>query len=129
MNKAPLLSIGAVALLSLAACEHKPEVVDSRAPDPQAEAMKNAGPVELPPSIQATVTFRCQPGNTLIYVDFFSGQKMVVVRTEKDGSPTALKAPEAGQPYVAEGTSWKLTGTPKAATIVLADGSSHACKA
>ncbi|MBO9714932.1 hypothetical protein [Sphingomonas sp.] len=127
MKKAPVFAIAAVALLSLAACEHKPEEVDSRAPDPQASAIANAAPVELPPPIAASVTFRCQPGNTLIYVDFFQGDKQVLVKTEKGGTATKLKAPEAGQPYVGDG-SWKLTGTSKAATIVLADGSSHSCK-
>ena len=129
MTKAPFIAVAATALLTLAACDNKPEVVDTRAPDPQASALANAAPVELPPAIAASVTFRCQPGNTLIYVNFFRGDKMVTITTSKDGPPTALKAPEAGQPYVAEGTSWKLTGNARAATIVLADGSSHSCKA
>jgi hypothetical protein len=127
MNKAPILAFAAVAF-SLSACNHKPEEVDNKAPDPIAEQIKNAAPVELPPAIAATVTFRCQPGNTLLYADFFQGEKMVVIKQTKDGAPQALKAPEAGQPYVAEGTSWKVTGTSKSATIVLPDGSSHTCK-
>ena len=72
----PLLSTAAaVALLALAACnnDNKAQEVDTVAPDPMASAMANAAPVELPPAIQASVTFRCQPGNTLLFVDFFEG--------------------------------------------------------
>ena len=127
MNKAPILTAAAFALLSLAACQQKTEEVDTRAPDPMAAEMANAAPVELPPAIEATVTFRCQPGNTLLYADFFKGEKMVNVKETKDGPPKMLMAPEAGQPYVAEG-GWKLTGTAKSATIVLGNGTSHSCK-
>jgi hypothetical protein len=127
MNKSPYLAAAAVALLSLAACEHKPEEVDNKAPDPIAEQIKNAAPAAEVPTIAASVTFRCQPGNTLVYVDFFRGDKMVTIKETKEGFPKALKAPEAGQPYVGDG-SWKVTGTAKAATIVLGDGSTHTCK-
>ena len=127
MNKTPFLAAAAVALLSLSACENKPEEVDGRSPDPQASALANAAPVELPPAIAATVTFRCQPGNTLVYVDFFKGDMMVNVRTAKDGPLTNLKAPAAGEPYVADG-GYKLTGTSKAATIQIAGGAPHTCK-
>jgi hypothetical protein len=127
MIKAPIIIAAAAALLSLAACENKPEVVDSRSPDPQQEALKNAAPIELPPAIETTVSFRCQPGNTLLFVDFFKGAKMALLKETKDGTPHMLKAPEAGQPYVADG-GYKLTGNAKAATIVLADGSTHTCK-
>lgn len=128
MNKAPILALSAAALLSLGACEHKPEEVDSRAPDPLAEQLKNAAPIEMPAPIAASVTFRCQPGNTLIYVDFRKGDTVVNVKTDKDAmASTKLTAPAAGQPYVGEG-SWKLTGTPKSATITLGDGTTHSCK-
>lgn len=127
MKTLPLFAIVAVA--SLSACKPAPEVVDSRAPDPQASALANAAPVELPPSIAASVSFRCQPGNTLLYVDFFKGDKMAILKTEK-GAPggTVLRAPEAGQPYVAEG-GFKLTGNAKAATIVTPALGTKTCKA
>lgn len=127
-NNLPL-ALSAVALFSLAACNNKPEVVDSRSPDPMASQLANAAPVEPPPSIAASVTFRCQPGNTLLFVDFFNGDKMATLRETKGSMKSVLlKAPEAGQPYVAEG-GYKLVGDAKAATITLADGSTHNCKA
>ena len=128
MKTLPLYAAAAAALLSLAACEQKPEVVDTRAPDPNREAVNKAGPVELPPAIAASVTFRCQPGNALIYVDFFQGDKQVVVRTSKEGARTLLKAPTAGEPYVADG-GFKLTGNAHAATVVTPDLGTKTCKA
>ena len=121
------LTAAAFALLSLAACEHKPEVVDSRSADPMAEALKNAPAVELPPAVKASVTFRCQPGNTLIYVDFFDGDKMAVLRTEKDGTPVSLMADAAGNPFV--GGGYTITGNPKAIDYVAPGKGASACKA
>lgn len=117
----------AIVLLPLAACKPEPEVVDTRAPDPMETALKNAPAVELPPSIKATVSMRCQPGNALVFAEFFQGDKLVKLRTEKNGPATDLKAPEAGQPFVAEG-GYKLTGNEKSATVELPGKGSLSCK-
>ncbi|MEO7170907.1 MAG: hypothetical protein ABIY39_11090, partial [Sphingomonas sp.] len=96
MNMRPLLTAAAaIVLLPLAACDNQPEVVDSRAPDPLAEQLKNAPKVELPPAIKASVSMRCQPGNALVFAEFFDGDKLVRVRTEKGGPATDLRAAEA----------------------------------
>ncbi|MCP3731190.1 hypothetical protein M9978_12195 [Sphingomonas sp. MG17] len=128
MNIRPLLPAAAIALLSLAACDNKPEVVDSRAPDPLEEQLKNAPKVELPPAIKASVSMRCQPGNALVFAEFFEGDKLVKVRTERDGDPTDLKAAEAGQPFTAEG-GYKLTGNSKTATVELPGKGKLTCHA
>ncbi|KTF69758.1 hypothetical protein ACNFJ7_01220 [Sphingomonas sp. HT-1] len=129
MKKPSPLVLSVVATLALAACNNKPEVVDARSPDPMASQLANAAPVEPPPSIESTVSFRCQPGNTLLFVDFFKGGKMAALREEKGSMKSVLlKAPEAGQAYVAEG-GYKLEGTAKAAKITLANGTVHTCKA
>ncbi|MCD2322431.1 hypothetical protein LQ953_00170 [Sphingomonas sp. IC-56] len=117
----------AAALLSLAACENKPEEVSSTAPDPMASQLANAAPVELPPAIASSVTLRCSD-NSLLFVDFFQGDKQVQVKSEKDGKATMLKAPEAGQPYVAEG-GYKLTGTAKSVDVTLPGAGSKNCHA
>ena len=128
MIKLTLPAPAAIAMLSLAACNApEPEVVDSNAPDPLAEQLKNAPKVELPPAIKATKTFRCQPGNALLFVEFFDGDKLVKVRTEQDGPVTDLKAAEAGQPFTAEG-GWSLTGTPTAATVEVPGKGKLTCK-
>lgn len=127
MKTLPLYAVAA-ALLSLSACNNAPEVVDSRAPDPMRAELDKAPKKELPPAIEASVTFRCQPGNTLLYADFFKGGKLATLKETKDGLPVKLDAPEAGQPYVGPNGE-KITGTAKAATIVTKDGASHSCKA
>ncbi|WP_310102503.1 hypothetical protein [Sphingomonas sp. BE138] len=110
MQKLLPLSVAA-ALLALSACNSEPsspQVLDSN-PDPMASTLANAAPVELPPAIKADKTMRCKD-QSLAYVTFFDGDKQAVVRTEKGGTPTTLKAEKAGDPLVAEG-GWKMTGT------------------
>ncbi|MEG3179428.1 hypothetical protein [Sphingomonas sp. LT1P40] len=117
----------AILALPLAACSPEPEVVTSRVDDPMAEQLANRAPVELPPAIKASKSMRCQPGNALVFVEFFEGDKLVRVRTEKGGTATDLKAAEAGQPFVAEG-GYKLTGTPTSATVELPGKGTLTCK-
>lgn len=121
------LPAAAVALLALSACNQEPEVISERAPDPMASQLANAAPVELPPAIKATVSMRCQPGNALLFVEFFGGDKQVTVATEQNGPKTRLTAPEAGQPFTAEG-GWKLTGTPASATVEVPGKGTLSCK-
>jgi hypothetical protein len=108
--KSPL-PIVAAAFLALAACssETTPEVIDSN-PDPMAKELANAGAIELPPAIKADKTMRCSD-NSLVYVTFFEGDKQAIVRTEKGGTATTLKAANGGEPLTAEG-GWKLSGDP-----------------
>lgn len=89
------------ALLALAACQN--ETIDGNV-DPQANATNTAAtPVEAPPMIQASRTYRCKD-NSLLYADFYTNDT-VQVRSAKDKPPTVLTAAAAGQPYVAEGYS------------------------
>ena len=104
MQKILFLAAGIAATLSLAACNgnNEPEVVDTN-PDPQAEALKNAPPVELPPAIAASRTYRCKD-NSLVYVDFYTNNT-ARYRTERGGEATTLTSSGEGQPYTAEGHS------------------------
>lgn len=113
----PLFPFAIVASFALAACNSQPsqpEVIDAN-PDPMASQLANAAPVELPPAITADKTLRCKDGS-LAYVTFFQGDKQVVVRTEKAGPATTLKADEAGKPLTAEG-GWSLTGGPSEVSL------------
>lgn len=114
--KSPLY-FAAAALLALAACNSEPqtpEVIDTN-PDPMAKELANAGAVELPPAIKADKTMRCSD-NSLVYVTFFEGDKQAIVRTEKGGTATTLKAANGGEPLTAEG-GWKLSGDVKNISI------------
>jgi hypothetical protein len=103
MRKALFSAACVAATLSLVACgQQEPEVVNTVV-DPQAEALKNAPPVELPPAIAASRTYRCKD-NSLVYVDFYTNNT-AQYRTERSGTPTTLTAAGEGQPYTAEGYS------------------------
>ena len=103
-----LAAVSMSALLSLAACSNDP-VVDNGF-DSQAEELANAAPVTLPPAIKATTTYRCKD-NSLVYVTFLDDDQTAMIREEQGGAPVAtLKAPAAGQPFVAEGYSLSSSG-------------------
>lgn len=116
----------AAAALSLAACQNEPEVVDTRAPNPLASELANAPAVELPPSMKGSVSFRCSPDNSLVFVDFFQGDKLANLRTEKGGTPTVLRAEEAGQPLTAEG-GYSLTGDMENITVTVPGKGERKC--
>ncbi|MDB5697711.1 MAG: hypothetical protein JWN69_515 [Alphaproteobacteria bacterium] len=97
------------AFLPLAACNQEPEVINAGPPDTQAKDLAAAAPVELPPSIAASRTYRCKD-NSLVYIDFMSNQT-ANYRTSKSGEPVVLTAPAQGQPYVADGYSVSSSGT------------------
>jgi hypothetical protein len=97
-----LAAASVAALLALAACDNKPEVVDTN-PDPQAGVLANAAPVAAPPMIQASRTYRCKD-NGLLYADFYT-DNTVHVRTTASGESTTLTAADGKPPYVAEGYS------------------------
>lgn len=121
------LLLAAAPILALAACNSKPqapEVLDAN-PDPMATQLANAAPVELPPAIKAEKTLRCKD-NSLVYVTFFQGDKQAVVKTDKDAAGTTLKAPNAGEPLVAEG-GWKMTGSTNSITLEAPGKGSTTC--
>jgi hypothetical protein len=102
MNKThALLAVAPVAaLFALAACNPKERETNA---DPQAEALKNAPPVEAPPMIQASRTYRCKD-NSLLYADFYTNNT-ALVGDRKDGPRTTLTAATGQPPYTAEGYS------------------------
>lgn len=92
------------AFLALPACNNEPETVSTSGVDPQAEQLKTAPKVELPPAIQASRTYRCKD-NSLVYIDFYTNNT-AMYRTERGGPATTLNAGEGGQPpFTAEGYS------------------------
>lgn len=107
-----------LAAVALAACSQKaPEVIDGRAPDPNASALANATPVELPPAIRAQKTYRCTD-QSLVYVNWFVGDKTANLRLTSNGTPTVLKSAEGKSPWTGDdgttlsGDDEKITFTP-----------------
>jgi hypothetical protein len=124
MNRTPLLAL--IAAAALAGCNQEPTVVGG--PDEGNTTVSNAN-VTLPPSITASKIYRCSD-NDVIYVDWLSDGKSANLRTEQNGSPTQVTAPEAGQPMTAAG-GYSLTGTAEAASVRIAvpGQSEESCKA
>jgi hypothetical protein len=98
-----LLALGAA--LTLSACnDGSHTIVQQGPPDPFANELANAAPVELPPAISASKSYRCSPDNSVIYIDWLSNGKARVKKT-------ATEVPGTDVP---EGA---LVGDAKAATI------------
>jgi hypothetical protein len=119
-----LIAVASVALLSACNKSDEPEVVGGPA-DPMAAQLANAAPIELPPSVKANKQYRCKD-NSLIFVDYMSDDKTALLRTEKTGSATTLKAAEVGQPFTAEG-GFEVKGSGNDVTITVPGKSAQAC--
>ena len=123
MNRfTPLSAVVALALLG-ACSKSEPEVIDTN-PDPMANQIANAAPVELPPAVKDSVIYRCKD-NSVVYVDFLSDDKSANIRTEKGGTPVQVKADEAGKTMTAEGYS--LSGSGKSVEIAVKGGGAQTC--
>lgn len=105
------LTLTAVAALALAACNKEDKTIVAGPADPMAEELNKAAPVALPPSIQASKTYRCKD-NSLAYVDWLS-----------DGTARVKATKDEVGAAPAEGA---LTGDATSATITL---NGKSCKA
>ena len=108
-----LLAAATAATAALTACNSEPEVLTVNRYDPQAEALKNAGPVAPPPMITANRAYRCSD-NSLYYVSFLS-DNTANIRTTEDGIPEPLAAASAEGPYTGEG--YEVSGSGENVTI------------
>lgn len=115
----------AAALLALAACSKpEPEIVDTN-PDPMANEIANAAPVELPPAVTDSGIYRCKD-NSVVYVDFLGDKSSANVRTAKDGTPVQVKAPAAGETMTGEG-GFSVSGSGKTVQIAVNGGAAQSC--
>ena len=109
MSRTPLLAAAAsAALFALSAC-HKaePEIINTY--DPQAQALQNAAPVQLPPAIIDNRTYRCAD-NSLFYVEFYNNNT-AMIRTARDGTPTQLTQAAGAGAYEGSGQSVSANAT------------------
>jgi hypothetical protein len=78
-----------LAAVALTACE--PETIHSRKrPDPMQDQLANAPPVELPPAIAASKTYRCKD-NSLVKIDWLEAGKGANLRVGDANTPVALR--------------------------------------
>ena len=128
MTRTLLLSLAAAAALAGCNKENHTIVGGGEPGDDVANAAANA-PIELPPSIVASKVYRCAD-NKIVYVSWLSDNKSATIRTEQNGAPTAVSAPEAGQPMTGP-AGYSLSGTPSASTakIGVPGHAAQSCKA
>lgn len=121
-----LRALPLAALVFLSACDTSPTTIVGSGPvDPDAEKIKAAPPVKLPPAMLASKSYRCKD-NKLVYVDWFNDGTSANFRPKKDAAPVALTAPAPGQPYV--GGDVTVSGTADAKAITLTTGgASQSC--
>ena len=114
MLKTPLFAAAAsAAIFTLSACgDPAPEVVNAY--DPQAEALANAAPVQLPAAVSQSRSYRCSD-NSLYYVDFYNNNTARIGRS-RDGEKTELRLAEGGAPPFS-GEGYSLSGNGENVTI------------
>ena len=126
-NTKTIAAAALAASLFLSACSSEPEVVDTN-PDPMKDQLAKAKPVELPPSIQASRTYRCKD-NSLVFIDFMSNNT-AIVRKEKGAEPplaTATAETAGGEYKSADG--YTVSGNSQQITYSSPKGGSQSCKA
>jgi hypothetical protein len=129
IRKFSLIVVGAIALT---ACKQE-TIVGGQVPDPMAKELANAAPVELPPAIAASKTYRCKD-NSLVQIDWLSDNKGAYVHGNGQ-EQTHLKPAETveGKPastdLTAEG-GYVLKGSATVSTVnlTLPGKGSQACK-
>jgi len=103
-NRLPLVALAAA--LTLSACNKQDHtIVAGNVPDPMANQLANAAPVELPPAITASKSYRCTD-NSVVYIDWLSNGAARVKKSATDIPGTEIAAEDA-----------KAIGDSKAATI------------
>ncbi|AMG76525.1 hypothetical protein [Sphingopyxis granuli] len=66
-------------------------------------------PIQMPPAIVASHTYRCTGGNVL-YVDFLADGTSINVKQRPSGPSLRLTAPSQGLTYVGDGMNLALNG-------------------
>ena len=114
IRKMTLLVFGVAAL---AACNSESHtIVANEQPDPMADQLANAAPVELPPAIAASKTYRCKD-NSLLYIDWYSDGS-ARVKAAKGEAGTQVPAP-------AEGVTSPLSGNAQGSSITYSGKNCH----
>ena len=126
------ITLIALCSVALVACE-KDTIVAGEQPDPMARELANAAPVELPPSIAASKTYRCKD-NSLVQIDWLADNKGAYVHGA-DRTQTHVKPAEAAEGQSAStdltadgGYVLKGNATASTVTLTLPGKGAQACK-
>ena len=122
-----LIALGTVAL---SACNVESEnIVAGGVPDPMAGELAAAPPIELPPAIAASKTYRCKD-NSLVSIDWLADNKSANVRVGDATTPVQLKAAVEGEALTAaDGTSLTGNATAASVSLTLTGKGAQSCKA
>ena len=124
------LTLIALGSLALVACNAEPEnIVAGETPDPMAGALAGAAPVELPPAIAASKTYRCGD-NSVVSIDWLADNKSANLRVGDATTPVQVKAAVEGEALTAaDGTSLTGNATAASVSLTLAGKGAQSCKA
>lgn len=122
-----IVTFAAVSLgITLTACNSAEETEAQNNQAAAATEANSAAAVQnLPPSIQASRTYRC-PDNSLVYVDFYT-DNTASVRLEELGTPTKLSPADGQPPFTAEGYS--VAANAERTSITLPGKGAQTCRA
>ncbi|WP_174273504.1 hypothetical protein [Sphingomonas bacterium] len=124
------LTAAALSIATLLAGCGEPTTITAGAPnDPTATAVAAAPPVKLPPAMLASKTYRCQPGNAVLYIDWFNDNTSANIKKKKEDAPTALAAPAAGAPFAGGGYVVKGSATDASVSVTAPGGAAQTCSA
>ncbi len=132
IRKLSLIIIGSAALVACNKESHT--IVGGDQPDPMKDELAKAAPVELPPAIASTKTYRCKD-NSVVRIDWLQGGKGAYLHGDGHDQ-THLKAAEAieGQPASSDLTAeggfvLKGNATASAVSLTVPGKGSQSCKA
>jgi hypothetical protein len=115
IRKFTLIALGAV---TLAACNNEP-IVGKDTPDPMANELAKAPPIELPPAIASTKTYRCKD-NSVVRIDWLADKTAYVHGDGQAQTHVKPAVPAEGKPpsaeLVADG-GFALTGEAAASSV------------
>ena len=124
------LTLIALGSLALVACNAEPEnIVAGETPDPMASELAGAAPVELPPAIAASKTYRCGD-NSVVSIDWLADNKSANLRVGDATTPVQVKAAVEGEALTAaDGTSLTGNATAASVSLTLPGKDAQSCKA
>ncbi len=120
--KKNLLLLAPLSMLALAAC-NKTETPAEGEAGAEGTSATTAAPIEMPPAITATGTYRCAD-NTILYVDFLGKNEAADIRVgDKAATAVRVTAPAAEAPAAGEVPAPAADAAP-AGPLKSADGES-----